>query len=235
MIKQFGSPSPFPALDNTEAGVLDAVTPGTVAASKAVVVDANKDYAGTRNETSSGNRLTTGGVGAVTTSATTVAEEHGDGLWHLTKLTLTNFAVGTGADAADLAIGASLYTFPAGTIMVENASLVGIFDQASHGTITDGEAGLGTVIGSTAVDTLGEVGATSENILNGDTGVLSTYVLGTTVVQAGGVGVGGLPLTILSAGVHAVFLNIAATWPNIAAAEAVTFTGVVTLKWRKIS
>ena len=28
-MKSFGSASPFPSLDNTEAGVLDAVTPGT--------------------------------------------------------------------------------------------------------------------------------------------------------------------------------------------------------------
>jgi hypothetical protein len=187
------------------------------------------------NIANSGNLLTGTNLGTVTTGATTVAEEHGDGIWHLTKLTCTAFAVGTGADNADLAIGASLYTFPAGTIMVESSSIVGIFDQASHGTITDGEAGLGTVIGSTAVDTLGEVGATSENILNGDTGVLATYVLGTTVVQAAGVGVSALPLTILSAGVHVVYLNLAATWPDIASAELVTFTGVVTLKWRKIS
>ncbi len=167
--------------------------------------------------------------------STVVASETTIGDTHVTKLTLTSFAVGTGGDAADLALGALVYTFPSGTIMVENSSIVGTFDQASHGTITDGECGLGTVVGSTAVDTLGEVGATSENILNGDTGVLSTYVLGTTLVQASGVGVGGLPLTILSAGVHTVFLNIAATWPNIAAAEAVTFTGTITIRWRKIS
>jgi hypothetical protein len=226
----------FPVIIDAALDYIEAVTPGTVGASQSIVVDASKDYAGTRHETSAGNRLTTGNVGTVTTGATTVAEEHGDGFWHITKLTCTAFAVGTGADGADLAIGASLYTFPAGTIMVENASLVGIFDQASHGTITDGEVGIGTVIGSTAVDTIGEVAATSENILWGDAGVLSTYVLGTTVVQASSlanVGIG--TLTILSAGVHIAYLNIAATWPNIAAAEAVTFTGVITLKWRIIS
>ena len=174
--------------------------------------------------------------GTVTTATTTTVEEMGDGINHLTKLTLTAFAVGTASDAADLAIGAKFYSFPAGTIMVENASIVGIFDQASHGTITDGEVGIGTVIGTGAVDTIGEVAATSENILWGDAGVLSTYVLGTTVVQASSlanVGIG--TLTILSAGVHDAFLNIAATWPNIAAAEAVTFTGVITIKWRKVS
>jgi hypothetical protein len=175
-------------------------------------------------------------VGTVADDATIAVEEFSNGLDHLTKLTLTAFAVGTGDDNADLAIGAKVYTFPAGTIVALEASIVGTFDQASHGTITDGECGLGTVIGSTAVDTLGEVGATSENILEGDIGVLSTYVLGTTVVQAADrCGAAVQSLTILSASVHDVFLNLAATWPNIAAAEAVTFTGVITIKWRKIS
>jgi hypothetical protein len=174
-------------------------------------------------------------VGAIANDATIAVEEYGNGIDHVTKLTLTAFAVGTGGDAEDLAIGAKIYTFPAGTILVETASIKGIFDQASHGTITDGEASIGTVIGSGAVDTAGEVGATSENVLQGDIGVLSTYVLGTTVLQAAGLGVAGTALTILSAGVHDLFLNLAATWPNIAAGEAVTFTGVVTFKWRKIS
>jgi len=182
------------------------------------------------------NTVPTATAGTVTTAATTTAQEYMFGDIHYTKLTLTNFAVGTGADAADLALGAKFYTFPAGTIMVVSSSVVGIFDQASHGTITDGEVGIGTVVGSTAVDTIGEVGATSENILWGDAGVLSTYVLGTTVVQASSlanVGIG--TLTILSAGVHDAYLNIAATWPNIASAEAVKFTGTITLEWRKIS
>lgn len=178
-------------------------------------------------------QLTSTTVG--TAGALCVAEEHGDGFNHITKLTLTAFAVGTGADNANKAIGALCYTFPAGTIMVENASIKGIFDQPSHGTITAGECGLGTVVGSGANATLGAVGSTSENIIQGDTGVLSTYVLGTTVAQVSGVGVATGPTTILAAGVHTVYLNLAAAWPDIASAEAVTFTGVVTIKWRIIS
>lgn len=178
-----------------------------------------------------------GATGAGTVpGGTVVATEYGDGINHTTVLDLTEFAVGTGDDAADLAIGALLYTLPAGTIQVKNASITGIFDQPSHGTITDGEVGIGTVVASGAVDTIGEVGATSENVLWGDAGVLSTYVLGTTVVEASSlanVGVG--QLTVLSGGVHTLYLNLAATWPNIAAAEAVTFTGRIILEWRKAS
>ncbi len=177
-----------------------------------------------------------GTVGSIPNVATISVDEYGNAIDHITKLTMTSFAVGTGADNANLALGALCYTFPTGTIAVWESSIVGIFDQASHGTITAGEAGLGTVVGSGANATLGAVGATSENILQGDVGVLSTYVLGTTVVQAADHGgIATAPLTILSAGVHTCFLNIAGAWPDIAAAEAVTFTGVVTLRWRKLS
>lgn len=40
-----------------EIAVLDGVTPGTVAASKAVVVDGNKDVTGLRNVTTTGNTV----------------------------------------------------------------------------------------------------------------------------------------------------------------------------------
>lgn len=52
-------------LDSGELGVLNAVTPGTVAASKALVVDANRDIATIRNLTIDGNFVT----GATTLSA----------------------------------------------------------------------------------------------------------------------------------------------------------------------
>lgn len=164
-----------------------------------------------------------------------VAEEHGDGVDHLTKLTLTAFAVGAGGDNADLAIGAVCYTFPAGAIAIEGASVKGIFDQASHGTITDGEVGLGTVVGSTAVDTIAEVGATSGDVMLGR--AIGSYVLGTTVFTGAGdpVTAGGVTVIASGASPRTVFLNLAATWPNIAAPEAVTFTGVVTIRWRIIS
>jgi hypothetical protein len=179
--------------------------------------------------------LTATSVGTVA-GGTVVAEEHGDGIDHLTKLTLTNFAVGTGDDDTDKAIGALIYTFPAGTIMVEGGSVKGIFDQASHGTITDGEIGLGTVVAAGAVSVLSGT-ATFNNILLGSQGtaIMTNYVLGTTVAEVAGVGPSGQPLAILAAGVHTVYLNLGADWPNIAAAEAVTFNGVVTIRWRLVS
>lgn len=49
---------PATTLSQAELGVLDAVTPGTVTASKAVVVDSNKDIATFRHLTLSGNLVT---------------------------------------------------------------------------------------------------------------------------------------------------------------------------------
>ncbi len=178
--------------------------------------------------------LTATNVG--TAGALCVAEEHGDGLYHTTKLTCTAFAVGTGGDAENLAIGAICYTFPAGAIEILGGSVEGIFDQASHGTITGGEVALGTTTGTGAVAV---TSTTMEDIFDGGAGgVLSTYVLGTTRVTAGGRPASGLAGSLkipTATATRDVYLNIAAAWPNIAAAEAVTFTGTVTIQWKKIS
>ena len=217
-----------------ELALIDGVaSPGTVYASKALTVDANKDYTGVRNAVLTGNHtaaklLTATSLG--TPGALCVAEEHGDGIFHRTKLTLTAFAVGTGGDAEDLTIGALVYTFPAGAIAVRACSLKGIFDQASHGDITDGEVALGTVVGSGAEDTVETVGG--EDLMVAQ--AIASVTLGTTVVT-----VAGEPtvVKVIASGAspRTVYLNLAATWPNIAAGEAVTFTGVITIDWAIIS
>ena len=62
-------------------------------------------------------------LGTVTTVATTAVQERGTTIDHMTKLTMTAFALGNSGDNASLAIGAKFYTFPAGAIVVENATL----------------------------------------------------------------------------------------------------------------
>ena len=62
------------ALSDAEIAVLDAVTPGTVAASKAVVVDANKDIASFRNLTATGGVRTAQAVTQVNDTTPTKAE-----------------------------------------------------------------------------------------------------------------------------------------------------------------
>jgi hypothetical protein len=179
------------------------------------------------------NALTGEGVGTVTTVSTTAVEEHGDGLEHLTKLTFTAFVVhATEPDNEDLAVGAKFYTLPAGAFMIENASLIGSFLKTGEATIADGEVAIGTLIGSTAVDTTGEVDAAAENVL-GPIVLSNTEFDGAAIVT----GITAANLYIAAAGGLArdLFLNIAATWPDVDPSGGITFTGVITLKWRKIN
>lgn len=177
--------------------------------------------------------LTSTNVGAVTTAATTTAEEHGDGFWHVTKLTMAAFVVNaTEPDNEDLAVGAKFYTLPAGAVLIENSSLIGVFTKAGEATIADGEIAIGTLIGSTAVDTTGEVGAEAENVLGPI--VVTTGEFDGAQVFAG---VTAPLLYIATSGglAHDLFLNVAATWPDVTPASTLRFTGVITLKWRIIS
>src|SRR5688572_1308268 len=111
-------------------------------------------------------RLLTGtNVGTVTTAATTSAVEYGNGRDHFTVLTLTNFAIGTSGDNASLALGAKFYSFPAGTILVESATIVGGITAAISATTDTPEVGIGTVAATGAAATL--TTATWEDIIDG--------------------------------------------------------------------
>lgn len=213
-------------LTGTEIALLDGLTPGTVTASKATVVDS----AGVLDNL--GVTLLRSPAATVGTAGTNVvAQEHGDGVFHYTKLTCTAFAVGTGGDAEDLTIGGLVYTFPAGALMISDGSVKGVFDQASHGSISDGEVALGTVVGAGAEDTVETVGG--EDLMVAQ--AISSVTLGTTVVTVGGLAATAPKIIASGASPRTCYLNLAATWPNIAAPEAVTFTGVITLRWRIIS
>mgnify|MGYP003393000255 FL=1 len=185
----------------------------------------------------SSSQLTTTNVGTVTTSATTVAQEHGDGVVHITKLTLTAFAIGTSGDNANLALGAKIYTLPAGAIAVEDASIVGGITAAISVTTDTPEVGIGTTVASGANATLG---TTTEDIVDGGA---AGYVGGDTVAPdvAGTTFSKGMtattPIMIKTSGgkSHDLFLNVADGWADVTAAGAVTFTGVITLKWRIVS
>lgn len=173
----------------------------------------------------------TAGIGTVG-AATVAATEYGDARDHLTLLTLTAFAAGTSGDNAAKAIGNKIYTFPAGIIMVEWASLIALATTAAISITTDTpEVGLGTVIGSGVNATLGAVGATSENIFEGTAiaDVAATPFTGTKFPLA------GPPFLIAAASVHDVFLNYAVTWADVAAVGAVTATGTVVMKWHKLT
>lgn len=205
------------SLDTTELGLLDsaAITNGT--ASKAAILDASKRI------------RTAANVGAVTTAATTSAVEIGDGINHSTILTLAAFAVGLSGDNANLARGASLYTFPAGAIIVESAHLnIGLTLADAIQTDTP-EMGLGTTVCAGEVQaTLGAVAATAEDIFLGlvAADVAGTATAGTKIPTA------NVPLIIAAADSHVVYFNVADGWADITAPAAITATGTITINWR---
>lgn len=188
------------------------------------------------------DRLITGGDTVGTVGASTVkAVEYGHGAEHLTVLTLTSFAVGTSGDNASLGFGALLYTFPAGIIMVERAGFINVGVTAAISVTTDTpEVGLGTVVATGAIATLGAGAATMEDILEGgDTSNIAPDVAGTATINSTkkptvATGDDG-PKIIQAAAAHTVYFNMADGWADVTAAGAVTASGTVFMKWYKLT
>lgn len=177
-------------------------------------------------------------VGTVTTTATTAVEEYGSGIDHFTKLTMTSFSLGNTADNASLGIGAKFYTFPAGTILVRDVTLVGSLTAAISVTTNTPEIGIGSVVASGAVSVLSGT-ATFEDYIDGN----ASGTGGDTVAPdvAGGAFYKSSSFTsnilVKTSGGKSrdLFLNAAAAWNDVTAAGALTFTGVITLNWAKVS
>lgn len=150
-------------------------------------------------------------VGAVATGFT--AFEMGKGLKHRTIIKLTTpVSVVTTPDTTALADGILVYTFPAGQVIVHEVyGDVGLeIDDATNEPDTP-EVGLGSVIATGAVATLGAGASTWEDtwgphVMTGcDVGATAADAI-QKVTRPGKV--------IASAGVHAIYLNIADTWGN---------------------
>jgi hypothetical protein len=180
-----------------------------------------------------------GDVGTVTTATTTTVEESGFGLNHITKLTMTAFVIGQGADNASLGIGAKFYTFPAGDILVRSASIYGSCATTLSVTAQTPEIAIGTVVASGAI---ANTTTTMENIMDGGATVTGLGD-GASVVPdlASGlfrkVSLSTVsPVIKVSGGLsHDVFLNMAVAWADVTAAANVTFTGNIILEWVKLS
>lgn len=112
-------------------------------------------------------------------AATVEAIEYGDGIYHMTKLTLINFVVGplAGAAAAKALVPPTpLYTLPSGYQVVSVCrAKIGL---TAAGTAVSPEIGLGSVIGDGSANaTIGAAGATQEDYLEG-------FAVATTVSHA---------------------------------------------------
>ena len=166
-------------------------------------------------------------AGAVATGAAAV--EYGDRRLHQTVLTIDTVLPAI-AGGANLAVGKLLYTFPAGEIMVEAASMsLAITQTEGNITADTPDGGLGTVIGSGVVATLDGT-ATFENILTGQT---FNDCDGTAEVKSA-IPTGAVPLIIAAGAAHTVYFNVADGWAASGDAGAL-LTGTVTLHWRKLN
>lgn len=163
-----------------------------------------------------------------------------DGFTHKVYLRVNTLVKNIPADAA-LAFGEKIFSYPAGTGLIQPLEThVKLTSLCPTGlSATAGEVGLGSVIGSGANATLGAVGATAEDIMEGTT--LSNHVAATTLtskkanrpVTFGDHGatttVGLLDATSSAVSAH---LNIASTW-NQTAAENVTFSATI-VHWFRV-
>lgn len=165
-------------------------------------------------------------------AATVTVEEFGDGVHHITKLTLTNHVIGALAGAAAaLGVGSKIYTFPAGS-HVEGASYIDLVLKAA-GTAVDTDTGLGSVVASGVVAILSGT-TTFEDRHTGQT--IGTAASGGTAVKSlknttAGVQT-GIALNV-AASVKDVFLNSAGTW-NADNTGNLTATGTIVLVWDTI-
>jgi hypothetical protein len=169
-------------------------------------------------------------LNAGTAGTNVTAVEYSDGRNYTTELTLSAVSY-TVAGAAAEAIGALIYTFPAGAHF-HSVSYMSV--AATGGGTVDADTpdvGVGSVIGTGAVATLDGT-ATFEDYITGQT---ATDCSGTATV-AGPLGATagihtGISLNA-STDVKAVHLNYADTW---AGADTFTVTGTIVIKWTKVS
>lgn len=170
-------------------------------------------------------------IGTAGTGVTAV--EYGDGKSHVTVLTLTSVAMGTITGGADQALGALIYTFPAGVHLHEVTYMsVGLTTAGATKTDTP-DVGIGSVVGSGVNALLSDVGATSENYITGQTAADSN---GTATVKMTAATAGyGTGISLNASGdVKAVYLNAADGWAA-GAAGALTASGTVVIKWTDIA
>lgn len=155
-------------------------------------------------------------IGAVSNGT---AVEYGDGYHHATVITVTDFTQAIAG--ANLGFGKKIYTFPEGGIKCKRAQFNITMTAATDTTV--GEIGLGTVISSGVVTTLGGT-ATFEDIVDGFANTAPASDGGDTQAfkecEAG--------ILDGSSTAKDMFLNFAGGW---SATENITIGGTIILLW----
>lgn len=181
------------------------------------------------NANTSGLIKTTKNVGTVG-AATVVAEEVGNGRDFLTKLTLTNFVVGTIPGAGALAVGGLIYTFPAG-VHVHSITYASVGFTIT-GTGQTPIWGIGSVVGSGAVAVLNGT-ATFMNYVTEQTAANSAGTANVVLLPATAGLMTGISLN-KSGDVKAVYLNAAETWVANNAGSLYA-NGTISFNWTLMS
>jgi len=166
-------------------------------------------------------------IGTLATAATgTIAiQELGDNQNHTTVIDIASLNLITTTNAS-LGCGKLLYTFPAGDIVITQATIaLGIVGTAALNIADTPDVGLGTVIASGAVALLNGTG-TFEDILTGQTWSAACN----SVVQQG---TAASVFGILTAAAHTVYLNIADAWAGVDA--GMLATGKIVIEWKHMS
>jgi len=138
----------------------------------------------------------------------------------LVKVTFTDFTIDSGDDAS-LAVGKAFFVPPEYSVVQEAEMNVTVLHLDSAAQDETPDVGLGTVVGSGAVNVLGGT-AGFENIIAGQT---SGVIDGTNPVRACNRNL----CQLLTA--NGVFLNLAAAWDNVSD-TTMQVTGEVFLRWR---
>ncbi len=155
-----------------------------------------------------------------TAAAGTTAIEYGlGGKKRQTELFVAaTTVIGAVADTAAMSRGVLLYTFPAGTIVIQNVyGDIGLdVDETNYDEDTP-EVGLGTTTkDGSAEATLGASVATTEDIWGPHVvaGCDANAVAADAIQAVNGTGQTVEGVVIAAGGVHTVYLNIADTWAN---------------------
>lgn len=171
---------------------------------------------------------TTDGAGTANTGVT--AAEYGSGIAHTTVLTLADLTFGVTDDGAALASGYLVYTLPAGVCRIKSASYSIGVTVAGGGTPTTDtpDMGVGTALAAGANALLSSAGATTENIITGQT----VNDLAGTVEQVSV----AVNLMIATGGAHTIYLNIADTWADMTPDDsALVANGVIVIEWDRLT
>ncbi len=217
------------ALSPAELDVLDDVTPGTNAASKAVVAGVDGKIGATTFDgaiTTEVAGITTVGIGAKDGETVAAVEQGCSGVIHKTVLTLTNTPIVLTDDAGQGQYGSiKLYDMPAGNNVFLGATIdadLTLTDEAWTDA-AEGDVGLGT----TAV-TNGDALATTEQ------DIIATTAIAAMTAQSGPIDASSASIGIFGAAGAAdtdIYLNVRIDDAEAHNTDGGTITGTVTLVW----